>query len=520
MTTDSLEQTTPARSFDLAPQPLGCRAFLAVLFLGLACQLQAADPLSLIVSAARAPAAPPAARTRLADFAKANAESSDGALAQLALGLVEYEHQDFAGAVRDLTGLSPRLPKIADYIAYYHASAQAQLNDQASAAATLSQPLWDRPLSPLKSRALLLRGDALTKSQHPGEAAELLQAAYKDLPQPEAALALASAYDARGENLQAAANYQRVFYSYPATPAAASAATALDRLKTTLGKSFPLPSAQQLIERPSRWIEAHQYAKAKTELQSALPQLTGVDREQAQVRMGLADLRGGQALVAQRYLKGLRLPQSDLAAERDEYLVECGRRLNDDAAVNEALHDLEKHNAKSPWRLKALLNAANKYLVDHQPEKYEPLYRAAFDSFPSDTSTALSHWRIAWEAYISRKPDAERLMREQVSRYPLDTKASAAMYFLGRLAEDHQDPAAARALYERITQVFAHYYYGLLARDRLSEKSIDAATASPDVMTWLNNITFPGPAQIRGQSRCRHHCPDRAGASSARCRLQ
>lgn len=468
----------------------GAGGFACLLLLALAPALPADDQLSLIVSAARASAAPPAARVKLAELARANA------LAQLALGLVEFEHNDFVSAARDLDNLAPRLPKLADYIAYYQAAAQSQLNDQPAAALTLSQPFWDHPASPLKARALLLRADALIKSQHSGQAAELLLASYKELPQPDGALALASAYDARGENLQAAAYYQRVFYSYPATTAAATAGTALERLKTTLGKNFPRPSAAQLIERPSKWIEAHQYVKAKQDLQSAVTQLTGIDRDQAQVRMGLADLRSGSALVALRYLKALRLPQSETAAERDEYLVECGRRANDDAAVNEALQDLEKHYPKSPWRLKALLSAANRYLVNHQPEMYGPLYRAAFDSFPSDTSTALSHWRIAWEAYITRKPDAERLMREQVSRYPGDTKASAALYFLGRLAEDRQDLAAARACYEHITQYFSHYYYGLLARERLSQKNVAAATISTDVAGWLNGISFPAPSKF------------------------
>jgi soluble lytic murein transglycosylase len=491
---DGRVPTGPGRA-RLSPRVL-CAAAL-FLALALALPAPAQDKLALITSAARAPKAPAAAQTRLAEFAKSHTKSIDGALAQLALGLVEYEHNDFAGAVRDLTGLAPRLPKIADYVTYYLASAQAELNDPSSAASTLSQPgIWEAPLSPLRSRAILLRADALTKAQQPGEAAELIQGAYKDLPQPDGALALASAYDARGEALQAAAYYQRVFYSYPSTTAAGTAADALDRLKSSLVKNYPLPSAQQLIERPSRWIEAHQYVKAKAELQSALSLLTGVDREQAQVRIGLADLRSGNALVAMRYLKSLRLPRSEVASERDEYLVECGRRLGDDASVDAALLDLEKHDPKSPWRLKALINAANKYLVDHQPEKYEPLYRAAFASFPADTSTVLSHWRIAWDAYISRKPDAGSLMREQVGHYPADTKASAAMYFLGRLAEDRQDFAAARAWYERITQVFSHYYYGLLARDRLADKNIAAATPSPEIAGWLGTLAFPVPSKF------------------------
>src|SRR5580704_451088 len=155
MTTVYLARLTPARLSKLAALTFVCGVAASSL-------ANAADSLPLIVSAARAPAAPLAARTRLAEFARTNAKTTDGALAQLALGLVEYEHNDFSGAIRDLDGLSARLPKIGDYISYYQASAQAQMNDQASASATLSQPVWDSPRSPLKSRALLLRADALT----------------------------------------------------------------------------------------------------------------------------------------------------------------------------------------------------------------------------------------------------------------------------------------------------------------------------------------------------------------------
>ena len=444
-----------------------------------------------LVADARPDKAPPTARTRLAEYVHAHSSGPDGATAMLALGLVEYEHNDFAGAARDLKGLAARLPKIADYVTFYEASALAQIDDHAGAAAALARDVWDRPQSPLKPRAVLLRAQELVKAQQPGDAATLVQEAYKSLPQPDGDLTLAQALDARGEGVQAAAFYQKVYYSYPATQDAATASAALDRLHVALGKNFPLPAADQLIERPSKWIEAHQYIKAKQELHSALSQLTGIDRDRAQVRMGLADLRAGNTAIALRYLQSLRIPRSDPASERDEYLVECGRRMNNEALVREALASLEKHDPKSPWRLKALLNAANTYLVSHEPEKYEPLYRAVFENFPDDSSTAVCHWRVTWEAYLARKPDAERLLREQVSRYPSDNKASSAMYFLGRLAEDRQDWAAARAWYERILLEFPQYYYSLLAKDRLAQKSLAAASASPELSSWLDAIRFP-----------------------------
>ena len=107
---------------------------LLLCFAGL---LHAADSLEIVVAAARAPAAPPIARTRLAEFAKKQVP-----LAQFALGLVEYEHGDYAGAVRDLADLAPKLPKLADYVQFYLGSAHAHLEDSSGAAAALGNQVW------------------------------------------------------------------------------------------------------------------------------------------------------------------------------------------------------------------------------------------------------------------------------------------------------------------------------------------------------------------------------------------
>ena len=89
------------------------------------------------------------------------------------------------------------------------------------------------------------------------------------------------------------------------------------------------------------------------------------------------------------------------------------------------------------------------YIVSYdltQPlDKYAPLFRAASDTFPSDGSTAYCHWKVAWDSYLADQSDRVELLREQVSRYPADSRAGTALYFLGRAEEKQAKLAEARA---------------------------------------------------------------------------
>src|SRR5213078_4658898 len=111
-------------------------------------------------------------------------------------------------------------------------------------------------------------------------------------------------------------------------------------------------------QRADLLLAARQYAAARSEYESLLDQLVGVERDQARVRIGGTDLAAGKPGVAAGYLRGVELPASDADAERLYYLEESARRMNDEAAMSEAVERLGKKYAKSPWRLKALAGAA------------------------------------------------------------------------------------------------------------------------------------------------------------------
>ena len=171
--------------------------------------------------------------------------------------------------------------------------------------------------------------------------------------------------------------------------------------------------------------------------------------------------------------------------------MECARRVDDDSEVHRALQRLESQSPKSPWRLKALVSGANYFLISNRSGEYLPLYRAVYQDFPDDPAASLSHWKVAFDAYLHRRSEAVPLLREQLVRYPHNPNAGAALYFLGRAAEERKDLPEAAAYYRHLVKLFENYYFAMLARDRLRRPEFHGVPASPQAGAFLSGLEFP-----------------------------
>ena len=415
-------------------------------------------------------------------------------LNRLGRGIAAYNSRDYNGAVQALRG-GTRIDKIGDYFVYYLAASE-QLTGDFDGASSVLAGYRESPVSssPLAGKISLLHGRVLLDKREPpasAKALEILSADYRILPQPDGDFALAMAYEAQGEKQQSAVTYQRVYYGYPNTDLAAQAWLGMERLRAALGTAFPTAPPRQQLERCEKWLDAKQYKKARAEYESLAESLTGVDRDDAKAGIGAVDFLSGDAFAALRYLKALKVARSQADAKRLYYLTEAARKTGDDSAMMDAVKELEERYAKSPWLLKALMAAGNRYLVKNEREQYTPLYRAIADGFPPGSTTALSHWRVAWDAYLAGRAETTTLMREHVERYPADSTTSTALYFLGRLAESDNKAATARAYYDRLSAQYPHYFYGVLARERLKDPSIAAVAGELEVKQWLAEIAWP-----------------------------
>lgn len=434
-------------------------------------------------------------RAALERFAASHPRDPDGALALLSIGATAAANNQSSEALAALRRLGKRLPSLADYQAF--AEAQARFDDDASGAVKSAELVaaFSQPKSPLAARAALLAARAWIGANEPKRALALLQQQYAGLPQPQTDLLLATAFQASGDNVRAVVYCQRVYYGFPGTKEAAEAGETARNLRKLLGDAYPPAMPPTMLARALKLLDAKQPADARRELEELAPLLSGPDQELARVRIGVANFNARETGEAFRYLKGLSVSSPEVDAERLYYLLAAARRLKNQEEVNAALKRLAQQYPNSRWRLEALVQSANHYLLENQPEQFEPLYRACFESFPKDSQGSQCHWKYAWSQYLRRKAEAPERMREHLRLYPQSEHSAAALYYLGRIAESHKDAPAARSYYEEILRLFPNYYYMTLARERL--KVTGRAEASPRTAEFLRSLALRTDASQR-----------------------
>src|ERR1700722_3634676 len=137
----------------------------------------------------------PNATTRAAvlRYAAVHRVDKNGALALLLLGATEDDQRQFGDALTHLKAAAPRLPELADYVAYLSAVAEAGLRQFNDTEAAL-RPVWQStPASALVSKAVLLQGESYLQGGNPAGAVPLVQQHLADLSTPQAELLLARA---------------------------------------------------------------------------------------------------------------------------------------------------------------------------------------------------------------------------------------------------------------------------------------------------------------------------------------
>jgi soluble lytic murein transglycosylase len=77
-----------------------------------------------------------------------------------------------------------------------------------------------------------------------------------------------------------------------------------------------------------------------------------------------------------------------------------------------------------------------------------------------------------------RNQEAKQQFEQQIALYPNSAEVPAALYWRARLAEEDNEPAKARAYYQKISDRFRNFYYAEFARQRL--KVLPPATDAAD----------------------------------------
>lgn len=434
---------------------------------------------------------PGSAYAQLGRFATRKSAGVLGNRAALALGYFDYTKGNYASAEKWLE-LAHGDPLLGDYVLYWSALTHIALGHDTQALAELQQLRADFPASVITDQALQSLAETAVALNQPADAIAALDA-YAATPEKPALLFLrAEAREQAGDPLQAAADYQAVYLHFPVTEPAREASLKLDILRESLGEKFPpIPPGQRLAHATALFA-AKDWSAARSEYVRLLPELTGADRERAELRI----LECGMAFGAgPAELSALKVENPDVDAERLYALAQYDRSVPLEAEMIATVEAAIARAPRSHWAEVALFLAGNYYWVQLDRDRAAAYYEKLLENFPSAPEADPAEWRIAWTAVLKRQPGAADMLAEHLRRYPGSAFTPDTLYWLGRLAEEADSKALARTYYKKLLERFPHNYFPDLAAARLPALG-SGPGAEVDLLTVISPVPVVAPMSV------------------------
>ena len=406
----------------------------------------------------------PAAYAGVEAYARAHAKEDAGALAWLVVGYAHFLDHDCVRAIEPLSRAKPMAGDLGDYIAYYLGTCYLQTGRQAEGLAALANFETTYPDSLLVRDAHLSYANALVTEGRSADAVEMLE---KDrLPaRADIELGVGKAYAALGQNAKAVEALANVYYNMPTAPEADVAYESLKALP-----SAPVVTEAQRKTRAELLVKARRFSEAADEFRELASHATAEMRPAVELELADALHRSGRNREAKAELTTLPGANDDQKAQRLYLLGEIAWKTDDNSTFYSMVDQLRQTAPTSPWLEAALLSVANLHLVHHEFDQALDAYRELQQRFPTGSKASYAHWKAAWLTLrLGHTEDAKKAFDEQIELYPAGNEANAALYWRARMAEEDNQPAMARAYYQKLSDRFRNYYYAELGRQRLKK---------------------------------------------------
>lgn len=423
----------------------------------------------------------------------ANAHPNEaGSLAWFVIGYAHLTDEEAAQAIPALVRAKEHAEELDDYVTFYLGKAYNATADWQNSIATLRDFTTKHADSLYRREAAVLYGNALLAAGKNVEAARVFGEQRTPL-RADIELALGRALSRAGTPEQGALAFRHIYYGMPLADEADAAGDELAKLQ----KQVKLPAAP-LAERKQRadlLLAGRRYSQAADEYKSLLTDAP--PSEAPALRLALAgalwrDHRNKDArdLLERLPLTGDFALNNEQKGERLYYLCEITWD-NDQKAFVTYLTQLRALEPAGEWLEKSLLSTGNNYLLKKDIATAGKFYAELASRVPDGKYGSYAHWKAAWITYrLNERGEAKRLFEEQIDRYPASNEVPNALYWRARIAEDEHDPAKARTYYQKLSSRFRYYYYGELARERLSQVKFDGP---PDPDPLLRKIPAAKP---------------------------
>jgi soluble lytic murein transglycosylase len=408
------------------------------------------------------------AYSALSAFATRNAKNEIGPRAALALGYydVNRDKPDLAlGWLRKAAGEK----LLREYVLYWQAEASVALGQKDVALEQFQSILRDDPGSAITEptvTALAQTAIAITK---PADALAALNAYPNTASKPALLLLRAQARQAlatiKGEKpVAAGTDYQDIYYRFPLNDEAKTAGQQMQVLQSLLGDALPAVPLQTQIARAEAFYVAKRWREASTEYASLMPKLAGVDHQRADLRIVQCEVEMGGKLDQ---LVEIPLADPELDAERIFSVAQAHRGLKLESQLLEDADQLQKKYPQSSWTADALFGVGNFYWVNLDRAHATDFYLRSLAVSQDGKNAPTASWRVAWTAYLNRKPEAADMLEAYIRRFPNSSYVQDALYWIGRSYEVSGNLELARNFYLADAKRFPLTYFGAKAAERV-----------------------------------------------------
>jgi soluble lytic murein transglycosylase len=383
--------------------------------------------------------------------------------------------------------------ELSDYADYLGAQAMVDAGRITDAFPLLDKFADRHPESIFNTNAPLLLANAYNQQKNAAAAVRVLEP-LANTPQAERSdfrYALGRSYQLAGDNTKAAALYRSVYVSQPLAFEASLSLTQLQAMGLA-------PSASERKVHADQMFNAKRYGEASIEYSAIRndPSLMEADRNALQIYSAVCDLKLKH--LGRKEAERLPVTGDDSAALKLYLLAEISRTEKDRTSHDALINQMVERYPKSRWLEEALYSGGNMYLLTHDMPQAIYHYHLLTERFPNSIYAPSAHWREAWMNYRMRHyAEAGLLMDEQIVRYGAGVEASSALYWRGRIYEDdeHNFPQAMN-YYRALTTNYCNFYYGNLAKQRLTVLGNQPAVAPAVALSSVRKLQIPDLAGV------------------------
>ena len=411
--------------------------------------------------------------------ARADAVSAARALARAATLIDEEQYAQALSFIRNKALASTPL---AGYAAYLTGVAEFELERLDAARRTFTALRAANPPGYLAEAATLQLAEICTTQRDYAAAVALYDEALGLTPAAadDVLLRLARAASSAGDRARALEAYQKVYFDYPTSEAAASAESEMPL--AALGPvAAGTPRFARELARAERLFEERRYAPAREAFERLAPVAAGDEAELVQLRMAESDY----------FLRRFSRVREDLspflerAARRAEarffHLMATQRIGNRDAYIAQT-RALVDDFPDSSWAEDALNNLASFHIVADEDDQADAAFRELVSRFPDGRYAARAMWKIGWRAYRQQQhAEAADVFERAAATFPRSDYRPSYLYWAAKAREQRGDAAGAEAGYRLVYADYANTFYGRLSAKALgpSGPAVRASRTAP-----------------------------------------